>query len=87
VGAQYGPGLNRLSQADFALLARLYADAPDAPPNLTVHERNELSRKQHAVRNQRIRQLFAEGKSLQELARQFSISTTRVSQIIHNNDK
>ena len=87
MGAQYGPGLNRLSQAVFALLARLYADAPDTPTNLTTKERNELSRKQHAERNQRIRQLFATGKTLQELATQFGISTTRVSQIIHSKRK
>ena len=84
MGAQYGPGLNRLSQAVFALLARLYADVSDTSPNLTVQERNELSRKQHAERNQRIRQLFVDGTSLRELATQFGISTTRVSQIIHN---
>jgi len=69
------------------LLARVYADVPAQPSNLTTQERNELSRAQHVERNHQIRALFAQGVPLKELAAQFGISTSRVHQIIRHRRK
>ena len=83
MGAKYGHGLNRLNQAVFALLARLYVNVPPAPPPLTTQERNQLVGEHFADRNERIRTLYAEGMILKDLARMFGISKARVHQIIH----
>jgi DNA-binding CsgD family transcriptional regulator len=83
VGAKYGHGLNRLNQAVLALLARLYADVPAAPPTLTTQERNARAHQANAARDSQIRHLRAEGKSLKELARLFGISIGRVYQIVN----
>ncbi|MEP7288076.1 MAG: hypothetical protein ABI947_20165 [Chloroflexota bacterium] len=83
MGAQYGHALNRLNWAVFALLERMYADVPAAPPILTTQARNQILGDQFAERNQQIRQLYAEGMILKDLAQMFGISKGRVHQIIH----
>jgi hypothetical protein len=83
VGAKYGHGLNRLNEAVFALLARLYANVPSAPPPLTKQERNQIVGERFAERNERIRKLYAEGTILKDLAQMFGISKARAHQIIH----
>ncbi len=82
MGAKYGHGLNRLSQAVFALLERLYANVPPAH-NPTRQERNRIVAQRYASRNDQIRTLFASGTTLKELAEQFGISIGRVHQIVH----
>ena len=83
MGAKYGHGLNRLNQAVFALLARLYENVPPVPPTLTTQERNQIVGERFAERNERIRTLYAEGTLIRDLARMFGISKARVHQIIH----
>ncbi len=87
MGAKYGHGLNRLSEAVLALLARLYQDAPPPPPSLTTKERNEISRKKHAERNARIRAAAQAGEALREIAKREGISVARAHQIVHGRRK
>jgi hypothetical protein len=70
--AQHGDGLSRLAEAVAYLLKLHYANLKRPDPRLTTQERNNL-----------IRELYAQGESLQALAQRFGISFQRIHQIVH----
>ena len=75
-GAQTVSGLNRVQLAVAHLLKLLYPTPPQPDKALTF-----------ARRNRAIRERYAAGESLSQLARAFGISSQRVQQIIKHRRK
>lgn len=75
-GAQTVSGLSRVQVAVASVLKLLYPTAPQPDKRSNLNERNQA-----------IRERYAAGESLSQLARTFGISFQRVQQIIKHRRK